>query len=123
VLLTAQCAFAWSPKVLHAAMGGHFALNIVEGADLADFARRSKGTVIALMGGERASLYHLDLRGACAFVVGNEGSGISGDLARVAKVRASIPTTGKVESLNAGISGAVALFECMRQRGAGKGRK
>ena len=40
-----------------------------------------------------------------------------------AKVRAMIPTTARVESLNAGIAGSVALFECMRQRGAGKGRK
>ena len=34
VLLSPTCAFAWSPKVLRAAMGAHFALNILEGADL-----------------------------------------------------------------------------------------
>jgi TrmH family RNA methyltransferase len=123
VLLSPQCAFAWSPKVLRAAMGGHFALNVVEGADLVAFAGRYKGSVIALMGREGASLYDLDLRGPCAFIVGNEGSGVSAEVAQAAGVRASIPTTGKVESLNAGIAGAVALFECMRQRGAGKGRK
>jgi tRNA G18 (ribose-2'-O)-methylase SpoU len=44
-------------------------------------------------------------------------------VAESAKVRATIPTTRRVESLNAGIAGSVALFECMRQRGAGKGRK
>jgi len=104
-------------------MGAHFALNIVEGADLGGFAGKYKGTVIALMGRAVPSLYDLDLRGPCAFVVGNEGAGISADLAASAKVRASIPTTRRVESLNAGIAGSVALFEGMRQRGAGKGRK
>jgi len=123
VLLSPTCAFAWSPKVLRAAMGAHFALNILEGADLGGFADWYKGTVIALMGREGTSLYDLDLRGPCAFVVGNEGSGISGSLAESAKVRARIPTTRHVESINAGIAGSVALFECMRQRGAGKGRK
>ena len=123
VLLSPQCAFAWSPKVLRAGMGAHFALNIREGADLCGFAGEYEGTVIALMGREGASLYDLDLRGPCAFVVGNEGAGISADVARSAKVRAGIPTTGRVESLNAGVAGSVALFECMRQRGAGKGRK
>jgi TrmH family RNA methyltransferase len=123
VLLSPQCAFAWSPKVLRAAMGAHFALNIIEGADLVGFADWYKGTVIALMGRDGDSLYDLDLRGPCAFVVGNEGAGISADLAESAKVRARIPTTKRVESLNAGIAGSVALFECMRQRGAGKARK
>src|SRR4051812_30815096 len=99
VVLSPQCAFAWSPKVLRAAMGGHFALNIVEGADLRGFAARYKGTVIALMGGEGASIYDLDLRGPCAFVVGNEGVGISAELAQSARLRATIPTTRKVESL------------------------
>ena len=123
VLLSPQCAFAWSPKVLRAAMGAHFSLNILEGADLCGFADWYKGTVIALMGRDGTSLYDLDLRVPCAFVVGNEGAGISADVAESAKVRARIPTTARVESLNAGIAGSVALFECMRQRGAGKGRK
>jgi TrmH family RNA methyltransferase len=123
VLLSPQCAFAWSPKVLRAAMGAHFALNILEGADLVAFVERYKGTAIALMGREGTSLYDLDLRGPCAFVIGNEGAGITADLAQGAKVRAMIPTTRQVESLNAGIAGSVALFECMRQRGAAKGRK
>jgi RNA methyltransferase, TrmH family len=123
VLLSPQGALAWSPKVLRAALGAHFALNILEGADLGGFAQGYKGTVVALMGREGASLYDLDLRGPCAFVVGNEGGGISAELAGSAKLRARIPTTGRVESLNAGVAGSIALFECMRQRGAGKGRK
>jgi TrmH family RNA methyltransferase len=121
VMLSRGCAFAWSPKVLRSAMGGHFALNIVEGADLTDFVARYRGTVIALAGGGGDSIYDLDLRGPCAFIVGNEGAGISAALAERAKARARIPTSPRVESLNAGVAGSVALFECMRQRGATKG--
>ena len=116
VLLSPQCAFAWSPKVLRAAMGAHFAVNIVEGADLGGFAGKYKGTVIALMGRGSTSLYDLDLRGPCAFVVGNEGAGISADVAASAKMRVKIPLPGRIESLNAATAGSIALFECVRQR-------
>ena len=122
VMLSRTCAFAWSPKVLRSAMGGHFAVNIVEGADLEDFAARYKGWVIALAGDGARSLYDLDLRGACAFAVGNEGAGISAGLAARARQKARIPMSARMESLNAGVAGSIALFECARQRGAAKGR-
>ena len=117
-MLSPRCAFAWSPKVLRSAMGAHFALNIVEGADLGVFVAGYKGTAIALAGGGGRSLYDLDLRGPVAFVVGNEGAGISAALAARAGEKVRIPISGRVESLNAAIAGSIALFECARQRGA-----
>ncbi len=116
VLLSRGAAFAWSPKVLRAAMGAHFAINIVEGADLGAFCARYRGTVVALAGGAERSLYELDLAGPVALLVGNEGAGLSVDLARAASVRARIPMAGPVESLNAGTAGSIALFEALRQR-------
>lgn len=122
VLLSPRCAFAWSPKVLRAGMGAHFALNIVEGADLAAFLARYRGTSIALGGQAARAVYDLDLAGPVALVVGNEGSGVSEAVARAAKVRARIPMAGPIESLNAGTAGSIALFEVVRQRQAGHGQ-
>ena len=116
VLLSAQCAFAWSPKVLRAAMGAHFALNIVEGADLAGFLELYDGTSVALAAAGGASLYDLDMTKPVAILVGNEGAGLSRELLDAASVRASIPMPGRVESLNAGTAGSIALFEAVRQR-------
>ena len=116
VLLSRHCAFAWSPKVLRAGMGAHFALNIVEGVDLVEWLGRYRGTSIALDGRGEASLYDLDLTGPVALLVGNEGAGLSPALAAAATVRARIPMAGPVESLNAGTAGAIALFEALRQR-------
>jgi RNA methyltransferase, TrmH family len=116
VLLSPTCAFAWSPKVLRAGQGAHFALNIVEGADLGAFVAGFGGTSVALCGEAKATLYETDLRGPVAFLVGNEGAGLSPALARAAKVRARIPMPGRAESLNAGVAGSVALFEAVRQR-------
>jgi TrmH family RNA methyltransferase len=116
VLLSDRCAFAWSPKVLRSAMGAHFALNIAEGADLAEFLRAYRGRSIALAPRAKENLYDLDLAGPCAFVVGNEGTGISPSLLAAASVRAKIPMPGRVESLNAAMAGSLCLFEAVRQR-------
>ena len=116
VLLSKGCAFAWSPKVLRAAMGAHFGLNIVEGADLEAFIAAYRGATIALTVDGETSIYDLDLREPTAFLVGNEGAGLSDSLKAHAAHRARIPMPGRVESLNAGIAGSLCLFEAVRQR-------
>ena len=116
VVLSPQCAFAWSPKVLRAAMGAHFAVNIAEGVDLAAWLAAYRGRSVALMGGAGRSLYDLDLRGPIALLVGNEGAGLTEALARAASERAAIPISPRMESLNAAAAGTVALFEAARQR-------
>ena len=116
VLLSAQCAFAWSPKVLRAGMGAHFALNILEEADLVGFLAGYRGTSVALDAAADRSIYDLDLRGPLALLVGNEGAGASPALLRAATARARIPMAGLVESLNAGTAGSICLFEALRQR-------
>jgi TrmH family RNA methyltransferase len=118
VLLSKRCAFAWSPKVLRAAMGAHFALDIVEGVELAGFVSGYRGTSVALAGEGERSLYDLDLSGPVALLVGNEGAGLSPSLQSATSVRARIPMPGRAESLNAGVAGSLALFECVRQRTA-----
>lgn len=116
VMLSPTSAFAWSPKVLRAAMGAHFALNVVEGADAAGFIGRYRGNTVALAGDAAQSLYDLDLRPPTAFFVGNEGAGLTAGTQGAARVRARIPMPGRVESLNAGTAGAICLFEAVRQR-------
>src|ERR1700693_2849464 len=45
VFLSAPCAVAWSPKVLGAAQGAHFPLEIYEDVDLPQWAGRYEGKV------------------------------------------------------------------------------
>ena len=123
VLLSPQCAFAWSPKVLRAAMGAHFAVNVVEGADLGGFLASYRGRSVALAGEAKRSIYDLDLTAATAVVVGNEGAGLSQALRRAASLEARIPMAGRMESLNAASAGTIALFEALRQRSISASRK
>ena len=116
VFLSAGCADAWSPKVLRAAMGGHFALAIHERQDLQAIAKIFPGILLATSLQSEHSLYDCDLRGKLAFLVGNEGAGLSDNLLGLATQQISIPMPGKAESLNAAAATAVCLFEAVRQR-------
>ena len=116
VFLSTGCADAWSPKVLRAAMGGHFALNIFERQDLRGVARVFSGALLAASLQAKHSLYGCDLRGDVAFLVGNEGAGLSAGLLDMATQTVAIPMPGKIESLNAAAATAICLFEAVRQR-------
>jgi TrmH family RNA methyltransferase len=117
--LSPSCAFAWAPKVLRAAQGAHFHLDIHEDVDLPAWAEsytRSGGAVVATLARGGSSLYAVALAGRIALAVGNEGAGLSAVLSRLATHRVTIPMPGEIESLNAAAAAAVCLFECVRQR-------
>lgn len=124
IVLSKSTAFAWSPKVLRAAQGAHFLLNIVEGAEVVEFVKQYAGQSLALVAHNKgvSELFDIDLRGATAIVIGNEGAGLSAGMVTAATHRVTIPMPGKVESLNAAAAGAICLFEMVRQRAAKSGK-
>lgn len=113
--LSPDCVDAWSPKVLRAGMGAHFSLALQEESDLEKVARNFPGKVLATSLDARKSLYECDLTGAIAFIIGNEGAGISPGLLKASSEIVLIPMPGGTESLNAGAAAAVCLFERVRQ--------
>lgn len=116
VLLSKTSAFAWSPKVLRAAQGAHFSVNIVEGVDLSAWLRQTPMQTLALSPHAERTLYDCDLRKPTAFMIGNEGAGLPVELMRAASLLVSIPMPGKIESLNAAAAATVCMFELARQR-------
>jgi TrmH family RNA methyltransferase len=115
VLLSRGCADPWSPRVLRAAMGAHFFLNVVETSDLVAFAETYQGQVIATAAAAARSIFDVDLRPSTAFLIGNEGAGLSAPLLAAADVQAAVPMPGGMESINVGAASAVCLFERVRQ--------
>lgn len=110
-------ANAWSTKVLRAAMGAHFVMQIVEDIDAAALADRLDAPVAITDSHGSASIYQCDLRGPIAWVFGNEGAGVSEGWRARAAHRLTIPQPGRIESLNVAAAAAVCLFEQNRQRG------
>jgi len=122
VLLSKDCAFAWAPKVLRAAQGAHFLTTVVEEVDLPAWARAFRaagGTLVATGVGRGDDLYATPIAVPWAVAIGNEGAGLSAELAAVASSTVTIPMPGGMESLNAAAAAAVVLFELVRRRRAG----
>lgn len=114
VYLSKGCTDAWSPKCLRGGQGAQFHLPIVEGVDIVETMTHFEGSTYATtLAGE--PLYTQDLTKPTAFVIGNEGAGLSRDAMNAATQQVSIPMNAKLESLNAAAAAAVCLFERQRQ--------
>ena len=103
-------------KTLRASSGSAFRLPVIAmPADDAFAALREAGVqIFAAVARDGAS--EADLRGPCALLLGNEGSGLPGAWIASADARLTIPYPGAVESLNAAVAGSVLLYDAMRQR-------
>ena len=108
-------AQVWSPRVLRAAMGAHFLLNVHENADLKEFLRTSSRMILATSSHAKQTIFQTDLRKPLIWLFGNEGQGVSASLMEQATHLVSIPHKGKMESLNVASSAAICLFEQVRQ--------
>jgi 23S rRNA (guanosine2251-2'-O)-methyltransferase len=64
------------------------------------------------------SIDQVDLTGPVALVVGAEGKGLRKTVKRSCDALARLPMPGPIDSLNASVAVAIALYECVRQRGA-----
>lgn len=120
VYLSKGCTDAWSPKCLRGGQGAQFYLPMIEGVDLLQAMQNFAGeTYATTMDGE--SLYAQDLTQPSAFIIGNEGAGLSQKIINAASQQISIPMHKKLESLNAAAATAVCLFERARQLVSFKG--
>ena len=120
VVISERRSVAVTPAVVNASSGAVEHLLVARVVNLARVVDDLKGGDIwisALQDDPRArDLYQADLRGPLALIVGNEGDGVSRLLRDKADFLLKMPMHGHVESLNASVAGAVALYEALRQR-------
>lgn len=113
----------WSPKVLRAAMGGHFYANLIEDVTLNEilaFCCEQVVAIRAMAAQAEQSIYQADLTSCTCWLLGNEGQGLPFELLRnsgAAIEWLSIPQR-HVESLNVASAGSVCFYEQLRQRQA-----
>jgi TrmH family RNA methyltransferase len=115
VVALSGTAALWSPKVVRAGMGAHFALNLVEQAELAALASLAP-PLLATSSHATQAIDESTLPWPCAWVFGHEGMGVSEELMRRCSQRLAIPQPGGEESLNVAAAAAVCLYESARQR-------
>jgi TrmH family RNA methyltransferase len=130
VLTTTGTVNEWNQKALRASAGSVFRIPVVQ-VDAHDLAAlQSQGLRIlaavapasdsqgAIDESSPMAASDADLTGPCALMIGNEGSGLSDEWLQLADARITIPTPGRVESLNAAVAGSLLLYEAARQRAA-----
>ena len=111
---------AWNPKVVRASAGSIFRLPVVTGLEehgVIDVIARGR-TPIALHGAAQVDVVAAVTSGAergitrddWVWIVGSEAHGVSTELLQAVEWTARIPMAASVESLNAAVSVAIALY-------------
>lgn len=84
--------------------------------DAVFFMQQSGLQVVACTEKTSSQLYEPDYTKPTAIIMGNEETGISTNLIKVADHLARIPMMGKIGSLNVSVSAGIILYEALRQR-------
>jgi TrmH family RNA methyltransferase len=119
VLLGPGCADPWSPKVLRAGVGAQFHVPFQPVTDLAAELRslsKQGATVFAAAPHAADEWTHAPLTGPVCFALGAEGPGLSAAVQAACGSSLRINYPGGAESLNVAVTGALLLFEALRQR-------
>lgn len=116
VLAIRGTAALWSPKVLRAGMGAHFALRLLEGLELQDIDRLAV-PLLATSSHQGDWLHRAALPWPCAWIMGHEGQGVSPELQLRARQHIRITQPGGEESLNVGAAAAICLHASAAARG------
>lgn len=114
VLALKGTAALWSPKVLRAGMGAHFALRLVEALE-PEALQALRVPLVATSSHGGVDLPVAALPQPCAWVLGHEGQGVAPALLARCALAVRIPQPGGEESLNVAAAAAVCLYESARQ--------
>lgn len=108
-----------NPKCVRASAGALFHLPVASGGEAVAVLERLGGAGVRRMATvvrDGTPYDQVDLTGPVALVLGSEAHGLPGELAPLLDERCTIPMTGRSESLNVAMAGAVLAFEALRQR-------
>ncbi len=112
IIMNKECADIYSPKVARSTMGAIFRVPYIYAEDLPNMIKVMKERNITIyaahLEGEDVSGKKPDKKRA--FMIGNEGNGLSHEMASLSDKRIRIPMAGKAESLNAAVSAAVLMY-------------
>lgn len=109
-----------NPKVLRASAGQWFRLPMRVSEDLQATVMKVKGVgmqVVATLPDANLTYWQVDWQKPSLILLGNEGAGLSTDLAQMSDLNVKIPLQPGVESLNVAITAALILYEAQRQKG------
>lgn len=119
VIIPKRRAAPPTPVVSRISSGALEHIRLGQAANMAETLKAIKKQGIWVVGmdaGADRSLYDCDLTGPIALVIGGEEKGIRPLVRKQCDVVMAIPQKDRIDSLNASVAGAVAMYEALRQR-------
>lgn len=119
VILGADCADLYQPKVIRSTMGSIYRMRAVCVDDMKETVKRLKHHGIHTYAAhlDDSRFYdEEDYTKPTAFLIGNEGNGLPEEICSEAEHKIKIPMHGQVESLNAAMAAGILMYEVCRQR-------
>lgn len=119
IIMNSNTVDIYNPKTIRSTMGSIFRVPFVYVQDFGEAVSQCQKAGIkvyaAHLDGESTYLEE-DYTKASAFLIGNEGNGLTDDITKKADTLIRIPMQGEVESLNAAIACTILTYEAVRQR-------
>lgn len=122
IIMSKGCVDIYNPKVVRSTMGSIYRMPFVYLENEDEFAGifrqlKEKNVVTygaALMESKDYDKYSYEK--GTAFVIGNEGNGLSENTLSLCEKYVKIPMCGQLESLNAAVASSILMYEAFRQR-------
>jgi TrmH family RNA methyltransferase len=119
VFLTKTCVDITNPKVIRSTMGSIYRMPFLYVEDVVSLKEQLKQKSIRTFAAHLEGKNSYDresYQGGTAFLIGNEGNGLTEAASASADCLIRIPMCGKVESLNAAMAAGILMYEAARQR-------
>lgn len=118
IMMSSDSVDLYNPKVIRSTMGSVFRMPVYVSKDMLTDVEHLRTCGVTVYGAHLHgnTFYEKNFSGACGFLIGNEGNGLTEALCAKADELIRIPMRGQVESLNAATSVAVIAYEVLRQR-------
>lgn len=119
VIMSQGTVDIYNPKTIRSTMGSIYRVPFLYVDDLMAVMDKLHGKGVHTYAAHLKGETYYDAFSFCeptAFLIGNEGNGLSKEIADKAESYLKIPMEGKLESLNAAVSAALLMYETHRQR-------
>lgn len=119
VIISEDSVDIFNPKVIRATMGSIYRVPFLYEKNLLQTLERLHAAGVKTYAAHLQGRTYYDsfsFQEPVAFLIGNEGNGLSAELAGAASSYLKIPMEGQLESLNAAVAAALLMYEAHRQR-------
>lgn len=119
ILMNKSTVDIFNPKTIRSTMGSIYRMPFLYTEELEEDVRRLQKKGIAFYAAHlkgKTSYDEQDYKKPSAFLIGNEGNGLSDVIAELADTYIKIPMEGQLESLNAAMAAGILMYEANRQK-------